>query len=79
MAKRDLKTSSPAALVQREDEIAAPVIVVPADRRATVWLRRRLGRAVVLSYAGALLLPGPGLWLRHTPTPPLGPLLRLPL
>ncbi|MFD4511566.1 sodium-dependent transporter [Streptomyces sp. NPDC058457] len=50
----------------------------PTDR-ATAWLRRRLGRAVVLSYAGALLLPGPGLWLRHTHTLPLGPLLRLPL
>ncbi|MEW2117747.1 sodium-dependent transporter [Streptomyces sp. NPDC005474] len=33
--------------------------------RATDWLRQRLGRAVVLSYAAALLLPGPGQWLRH--------------
>ncbi|MCX4759913.1 sodium-dependent transporter [Streptomyces sp. NBC_01275] len=31
----------------------------------TSWLRRRLGRAVVLAYAVALLLPGPGLWLRR--------------
>ncbi|MFJ2608720.1 sodium-dependent transporter [Streptomyces sp. NPDC087425] len=29
------------------------------------WLRRRLGRAVALSYAAALLVPGPGLWLRR--------------
>ncbi|MES4886863.1 bile acid:sodium symporter [Streptomyces sp. NPDC096012] len=31
----------------------------------TNWLRRRLGRVIALSYAAALLLPGPGLWLRH--------------
>ncbi|MFJ9710991.1 sodium-dependent transporter [Streptomyces sp. NPDC101234] len=57
---------------------ATTTVSAPADR-ATVWLRRRLGRAVVLSYAGALLLPAPGLWLRHTHALPLGPLLRLPL
>ncbi|MFG3117913.1 bile acid:sodium symporter [Streptomyces sp. NPDC048197] len=51
----------------------------PTTGRATAWLRRRLGRAVVLSYAGALFLPGPGLWLRHTHTLPLGPLLYLSL
>ncbi|MFF7385317.1 sodium-dependent transporter [Streptomyces griseoluteus] len=39
--------------------------------RAASWLRHRLGRAVVLSYALALLLPSPGLWLRHPhPLPP---------
>ncbi|MFG2638574.1 sodium-dependent transporter [Streptomyces sp. NPDC048362] len=36
-----------------------------AAERATDWLRRRLGRAVVVSYLAALLLPGLGLWLRH--------------
>ncbi|MFJ9041906.1 sodium-dependent transporter [Streptomyces sp. NPDC102406] len=36
----------------------------PGDR-ATDWLRRRLGRAVVLAYLLATLLPGPALWLRH--------------
>ncbi|MGW2618891.1 hypothetical protein [Streptomyces sp. NPDC001500] len=34
--------------------------------RAASWLRHRLGRAVVLSYTLALILPGPGLWLRVT-------------
>ncbi|MET7310232.1 sodium-dependent transporter [Streptomyces sp. NPDC005571] len=34
------------------------------------WLRRRLGRAVAVSYLAALLLPGPGLWLRHPHTLP---------
>ncbi|MFJ6526585.1 sodium-dependent transporter [Streptomyces longwoodensis] len=39
--------------------------------RTTSWLRHRLGRAVVLSYALALLVPGPGLWLRRPhPLPP---------
>ncbi|KUO07383.1 sodium-dependent transporter [Streptomyces sp. DSM 15324] len=39
--------------------------------RAASWLRHRLGRAAVLSYALALLLPGPGLWLRRPhPLPP---------
>ncbi|KPI21917.1 Bile acid:sodium symporter [Actinobacteria bacterium OK074] len=40
--------------------------------RATSWLRRRLGRGVLLSYALALFLPGPGLWLRRPHTVPLG-------
>ncbi|MFF1395851.1 sodium-dependent transporter [Streptomyces sp. NPDC058287] len=40
--------------------------------KATDWLRRRLGRGVVLSYAAALLLPGPGLWLRRAHPLPLG-------
>ncbi|WP_086809219.1 sodium-dependent transporter [Streptomyces reticuliscabiei] len=35
---------------------------------ATHWLRRRLGRAVALAYLAAVLLPGPGRWLRHTHT-----------
>ncbi|GGW37224.1 sodium-dependent transporter [Streptomyces griseoloalbus] len=33
--------------------------------RAVSWLRHRLGRAVVLSYALALILPAPGVWLRR--------------
>jgi bile acid:Na+ symporter, BASS family len=43
----------------------------PVDRAAN-WLRRRLGRAVLVSYATALLLPGAGLWLRRPHTVPLG-------
>ncbi|MFB6674809.1 hypothetical protein ACFCWG_20840 [Streptomyces sp. NPDC056390] len=35
-------------------------------------MRRRLGRGVVLSYAAALLLPGPGLWLRRAHSLSLG-------
>ncbi|MCD9874713.1 sodium-dependent transporter [Streptomyces guryensis] len=50
----------------------------PTDR-ATAWLRRRLGRAVVLSYAAAVLLPSPGLWLRRSHTVPLGGVLHVPL
>jgi BASS family bile acid:Na+ symporter len=50
----------------------------PTDS-ATAWLRRRLGRAVVLSYTAALFLPGPGLWLRHIHALALGPLIRLPV
>ncbi|WP_037853555.1 sodium-dependent transporter [Streptomyces sp. NRRL S-340] len=39
--------------------------------RAASWLRHRLGRVVVMSYALALFLPGPGLWLRRIhPLPP---------
>ncbi|MET8169355.1 sodium-dependent transporter [Streptomyces sp. NPDC005329] len=39
--------------------------------RAASWLRHRLGRVIVLAYAFALMLPGPGLWLRHAhPLPP---------
>ncbi|MEU3844142.1 sodium-dependent transporter [Streptomyces sp. NPDC028635] len=47
-----------------------PAAQPPSDR-ATSWLRRRLGPAVTLAYAAALLLPGPGLWLRraHAPLP----------
>ncbi|MFD5078754.1 sodium-dependent transporter [Streptomyces sp. NPDC058371] len=44
----------------------------PPAERATLWLRRRLGRAVVLSYAVALVLPAPGLWLRRPHTLPFG-------
>ncbi|AYN42763.1 sodium-dependent transporter [Streptomyces dangxiongensis] len=55
----------------------------PADRdradHATIWLRRRLGRAVALAYLLALLLPAPGLWLRHAPALPLGDGAGLPL
>ncbi|MGV9248092.1 sodium-dependent transporter [Streptomyces sp. NPDC003710] len=50
----------------------------PADR-ATNWLRRRLGHAIVLSYAAAAFLPGPGLWLRRTHTLPVGAAFHLPL
>ncbi|MFD7474122.1 sodium-dependent transporter [Streptomyces sp. NPDC059837] len=56
-----------------------PITTTRPTDRATAWLRRRLGRAVVLSYAGALLLPGPGLWLRQAHPLPLGTLFRLPL
>ncbi|MFH8735764.1 MULTISPECIES: sodium-dependent transporter [unclassified Streptomyces] len=42
-------------------------------------MRRRLGRGVVLSYAAALLLPGPGLWLRRAHSLPLGAADRLSL
>jgi BASS family bile acid:Na+ symporter len=35
----------------------------------TEWLRRRLGRTVALAYLAAVLLPGPGQWLRHAHTP----------
>ncbi|MET7388125.1 bile acid:sodium symporter [Streptomyces sp. NPDC005529] len=37
----------------------------PRAERATAWLRARLGRAVGLAYLAALLLPGPGAWLRE--------------
>ncbi|MEU0048789.1 bile acid:sodium symporter [Streptomyces sp. NPDC006184] len=57
----------------------APITAPAATDPATTWLRRRLGRGVVLSYTAALVLPGPGLWLRRTHTLPLGPLLHLPL
>ncbi|MER6530896.1 sodium-dependent transporter [Streptomyces sp. NPDC001508] len=50
----------------------------PADR-ATAWLRHRLGRAVILSYAAAVLWPGPGLWLRRPHTLPLGEMPHVPL
>ncbi|MFF1736583.1 sodium-dependent transporter [Streptomyces sp. NPDC058247] len=53
----------------------APVSTPPTrpsgTERATNWLRHRLGRAVVLAYAAALFLPGPGVWLRHTHPLPL--------
>lgn len=49
-----------------------PLPAPPRADRASTWLRRRLGRAVTLAYAAALLLPGPGLWLRHTHALPLG-------
>ncbi|MGW6145321.1 sodium-dependent transporter [Streptomyces sp. NPDC055140] len=43
------------------------------------WLRDRLGRAVVLTYAAALLLPGPGLWLRQAHSLRLGEAGNLPV
>ncbi|MGW5866673.1 sodium-dependent transporter [Streptomyces sp. NPDC055239] len=44
--------------------------------RVTGVLRRRLGMAVCLAYLAALLLPGPGEWLRHPHALPLGHGLR---
>lgn len=35
----------------------------PRTERAATWLRARLGRAVVLAYVAALLVPRPGVWL----------------
>ncbi|WP_367137474.1 MULTISPECIES: sodium-dependent transporter [Streptomyces] len=46
--------------------------------RLTAWLRRRLGWAVTAAYLTAVILPGPGLWLRHTRTVPLPLPLPLP-
>ncbi|AYC36505.1 sodium-dependent transporter [Streptomyces griseorubiginosus] len=43
------------------------------------WMRRRLGRTVVVSYALAALLPGPGLWFRRPHTLPLGDTARISL
>lgn len=51
----------------------------PATERGAGPLRRRLGRAVVLAYAAALLLPGPGLWLRRDHALPLGGAGTLPV
>ncbi|MFF2361264.1 sodium-dependent transporter [Streptomyces sp. NPDC058122] len=51
----------------------------PPTNRAGAWLGHRLGRAVVLSYAAAALLPGPGLWLRHPHRLPFGPMAQVPL
>ncbi|MFB7593804.1 sodium-dependent transporter [Streptomyces sp. NPDC056160] len=51
----------------------------PLTERATTWLRHRLGRAVALAYTAALLLPGPGLWLRRTHALPLGAASALPV
>ncbi|MET8857328.1 sodium-dependent transporter [Streptomyces sp. NPDC004579] len=53
--------------------------VHPPTNRAGAWLGHRLGRAVVLSYAAAALLPGPGLWLRHPHNLPFGPMAQVPL
>ncbi|WP_018529184.1 hypothetical protein [Streptomyces sp. HmicA12] len=44
----------------------------PAER-ATHLLRTRLGWAVCAAYLAALLLPGPGIWLRHPHTLPTAP------
>ncbi|MEU9393908.1 sodium-dependent transporter [Streptomyces sp. NPDC048324] len=49
-----------------------PVLHSPVDH-ATEWLRRRLGRAVLLAYVAALLLPEVGLWLRRPHAVPVGP------
>ncbi|MFI6929677.1 sodium-dependent transporter [Streptomyces sp. NPDC050287] len=56
-----------------------PTVSHPDTDRATFWLRRRLGRAVALSYVAALLVPGPGLWLRREHTLPLGTMTGPPL
>ncbi|MFJ2738825.1 sodium-dependent transporter [Streptomyces sp. NPDC087440] len=47
--------------------------------RSAAFLHRQLGRAVCGAYLAALVLPGPGTWLRHPhalvlPTGPVGPL-----
>ncbi|MEU6994941.1 sodium-dependent transporter [Streptomyces sp. NPDC046465] len=55
----------------------SPPAPSPLGDRATAWLRQRLGRAVVLAYLLATLLPLPGQWLRHPH--PLGPHGQLPL
>ncbi|MFG2500621.1 sodium-dependent transporter [Streptomyces sp. NPDC048441] len=47
--------------------------------RATHMLRRRLGPAVCFAYLIALLLPGPGVWLRHPHAVSLGAGRQLPL
>ncbi|MFJ9173960.1 sodium-dependent transporter [Streptomyces sp. NPDC102360] len=59
--------------------MAAPTTPSNPGDRATAWLRRRLGTAVVLAYLLALLLPRPGLWLRHPHPLPLGNGLQLPV
>ncbi|MGW4758259.1 sodium-dependent transporter [Streptomyces chartreusis] len=46
-------------------EEAVPSATAPCTLRFALWLRRRLGRAVLASYAAALLVPWPGLWLRQ--------------
>ncbi|MET7456542.1 sodium-dependent transporter [Streptomyces sp. NPDC005574] len=56
-----------------------PTASPPSADPVTIWLRRRLGRAVVLSYVAALLLPDPGLWLRRDHTVPIGAVTALPL
>ncbi|MFE1923343.1 sodium-dependent transporter [Streptomyces asoensis] len=56
-----------------------PTASPPSADPVTAWLRRRLGRAVVLSYVAALLLPAPGLWLRRDHTVPIGPVTGLTL
>ncbi|MFZ3555889.1 sodium-dependent transporter [Streptomyces sp. BH055] len=58
---------------------ATPVAPSNLADRASDWLRRRLGRAVVLAYLFATLLPGPGLWLRHPHSLPLTSHIQLPL
>ena len=51
-----------------------PPAVSPSPlERASTWLRRRLGRAVLVAYTAALFLPGTGLWLRHPHAVPVGP------
>lgn len=45
--------------------MSTPAARRPSTDRATSWLRHHLGRAIVLAYAAALLLPGSGLWLRR--------------
>ncbi|GAA2597663.1 sodium-dependent transporter [Streptomyces axinellae] len=50
----------------------------PAER-ATHLLRKRLGWAVSAAYLAALLLPGPGIWLRHPHTLPTAPQHALPV
>lgn len=59
--------------------MTAPSPTPDATDRVTGRLRRRLGRAVVLAYVLAVLVPWPGLWLRHPHALPVGPEFRLTL
>ncbi|MFJ4716865.1 sodium-dependent transporter [Streptomyces sp. NPDC088785] len=48
-----------------------PLATTDAVRRFSSWLRGRLGRAVLATYAAALLAPWPGQWLREPHPLPL--------
>ncbi|MET8244434.1 sodium-dependent transporter [Streptomyces sp. NPDC005202] len=50
----------------------------PAAHRAVALLRRRLGRAVTVTYVAAAALPSPGLWLRRPHVLGVAGLVELP-